>query len=153
MSITYNFQINITKRKENSLSSTDIIESLIEAGWSLFSENNLIIYTDVGDDDGFNFLSKPMNKREYYDIVNKKQRNKETIALALFRSENNCRYRIDVIITITSVFEVLISPDDATRKMLSNDLKILDVNWYISRIIPYLTNEKMLVENFSFSQY
>ena len=31
MSITYNFQINITKRKENSLSSTDIIESLIEA--------------------------------------------------------------------------------------------------------------------------
>ena len=89
MSITYNFQINITKRKENSLSSTDIIESLIEAGWSLFSENNLIIYTDVGDDDDFNFLSKPMNKREYYDIVNKKQRNKETIALALFRSENN----------------------------------------------------------------
>ena len=62
MSITYNFQINITKRKENSLSSTDIIESLIEAGWSLFSENNLIIYTDVGDDDDFNFLSKPMNK-------------------------------------------------------------------------------------------
>ena len=55
-----------------------------------------------------------------------------------------------MIITITSVFEVLISPDDATRKMLSNDLKILDVNWYISRIIPYLTNEKMLVENFSF---
>ena len=38
MSITYNFQINITKRKENSLSSTDIIESLIEAGWSLFQK-------------------------------------------------------------------------------------------------------------------
>lgn len=151
MSITYNFEINIARRNENNLSSTDIIESLIEAGWSLFSEENLIIYTDVSDDDEFNFLSKSMNKREFYDIVNKKQKNEETIALALFRSENNCRYRIDVI--ITSVSEVLISPDDGTKKMLSNDLKILDVNWYISRIIPYLTNEKMLVENFSFSQY
>lgn len=31
MSVTYNFKINIAKNKENNLSSTDIIESLIEA--------------------------------------------------------------------------------------------------------------------------
>ena len=151
MSITYNFRLNLVKRKANILSAIDIIESLIEAGWNLFSESSSVIYTDVGDDDDFDFLSKVMSKSEYYDIVNKKQSNEETIAFAMLRSENNNRYRIDVI--ITTELEVLISPDDATRKMLSHDLKILDVNWYLLRIIPYLTNEKMLVEGFSFSQF
>lgn len=151
MSTTYNFKINLAKRNEINLSSIDIIESLIAAGWSLFSGDNLIIYTDIGDDDDFNFLSKSMDRSEYYDIVNKKQTNEETIALAMFRSGDDCRYRIDVM--ITSMFEVLISPDDATRKMLSSNPKILDVNWYLHNIIPYLTNPKMLVESFSFSQY
>ena len=150
MSITYNLHLNLVKRKESSLSAIDIIEALIGAGWSLFSRNGLIIYTDVGDDDDFNFLSKSMSKSRYYDIVVKKQTNGETIAFAMFRSENNLRYRIDVI--ITPIFDVLISPDDGTRRMLSPDFNILDVNWYLVRTIPYLTNEKMIVESFDFSQ-
>ena len=91
-----------------------------------------------------------MSKSRYYDIVVKKQTNGETIAFAMFRSENNLRYRIDVI--ITPIFDVLISPDDGTRKMLPPDFNILDVNWYLVRTIPYLTNEKMIVESFDFSQ-
>ena len=151
MSVTYNIKINIVRRGKIDLSSTDILESLIDAGWSLFSEENLIIYTDIGDDDDFNFMSKSMNKNQYYTIVKQKQKNDEVIGLAMFFSEDNYRYRIDVI--ITSEFEIIISPDDATKKMLSYDLDLLDVNWYFYRIIPYLTNKKMLVESFSFSQY
>ena len=149
MSVTYNIKINIVRREKIDLSSTDILESLIDAGWSLFSEENLIIYTDIGDDDDFNFMSKSMN--QYYTIVKQKQKNDEVIGLAMFFLEDNYRYRIDVI--ITSEFEIIISPDDATKKMLSYDLDLLDVNWYFYRIIPYLTNKKMLVESFSFSQY
>ena len=151
MSVTYNIKINIVRREEIDLSSRDILESLIDAGWSLFSEENLIIYTDIGDDDDFNFMSKSMNKNQYYTIVKQKQKNDEVIGLAMFSLEDNYRYRIDVI--ITSEFEIIISPDDATKKMLSYDLDLLDVNWYFYRIIPYLTNKKMLVESFSFSQY
>ncbi len=151
MSVTYNIKINIVRREKIDLSSTDILESLIDAGWSLFSEENLIIYTDIGDDDDFNFMSKSMNKNQYYTIVKQKQKNDEVIGLAMFFLEDNYRYRIDVI--ITSEFEIIISPDDATKKMLSYDLDLLDVNWYFYRIIPYLTNKKMLVESFSFSQY
>ena len=151
MSVTYNIKINIVRRQKIDLSATDILESLIDAGWGLFSEENLIIYTDLGDDDDFNFMSKSMNKNQYYTIVKQKQKNDEVIGLAMFFLEDNYRYRIDVI--ITSEFEIIISPDDATKKMLSYDLDLLDVNWYFYRIIPYLTNKKMLVESFSFSQY
>ena len=79
MSVTYNIKINIVRREKIDLSSTDILESLIDAGWSLFSEENLIIYTDIGDDDDFNFMSKSMNKNQYYTIVKQKQKNDEEI--------------------------------------------------------------------------
>lgn len=156
MSATYLFEIDIIKRKESDLSATDLIESFIAAGWSLFSENSTIIFTDTNDIDDYNYLSKHIEKNEYYDIVRKKQNNGEPIAFALFRSENHHKYRIDIIIIPRledSRFKVAISPSDGTRKMLSAEPKILDVNWYLIRVIPYLTSEKMVVENFSYSQY
>ena len=151
MSVTYNFKIDIVRRGDEDLSSIDIINSLMEANWNLFSEENFVIYTDIGDNDDFNFISKHMNKSEYTKIVEQKQNNKEIIALAMFYHEDSKVYRIDVMITPT--FEILISPDDATKKMISSDLRILDVNWYLCRIITYLTNKKMLVESYSFTQY
>lgn len=156
MSVTYLFEIDIVKRNESDLSATDLIESFIVAGWSLFSENNTIIFTGINDIDDYNYLSEHIDKNEYYDIVRKKQNKGEPIAFALFRSENHHKYRIDIIIIPmfdNSRFEVAISPSDGTRKMLSVEQKILDVNWYLMRVIPYLTSENMVVENFSYSQY
>lgn len=149
MSADYNFEISIAQRGNFVLSSVGIIEIFLKAGWSLYSEKNEIIYTDVGDNDNFNFLKKPMGEIEYFNIVNEKEKNNEMIAFALFCFEE-CRYRIDVI--ITPEYEILISPDDATKKMLIPNLNILDVNWYLCKLLPPLTNKNMLVESFSFIQ-
>lgn len=65
MSATYLFEIDIIKRKESDLSATDLIESFIAAGWSLFSENSTIIFTDTNDIDDYNYLSKHIEKNEY----------------------------------------------------------------------------------------
>lgn len=48
MSLNYSFKICITQREDQSLKSVDIIKSYLEAGWSLYSEKNQIIYTEVG---------------------------------------------------------------------------------------------------------
>lgn len=147
MSADYNFKISIAKRGNSDLSSVGIIENFLKAGWSLYSEKNEITYTDVGDNDNFHFLTKPIGEIEYFNIVNEKEKNNEMIAFALFCYEE-LRYRIDVI--ITPEYEILISPDDATKKMLIPTLNILDVNWYLCKLLPPLTNKNMLVESFSF---
>lgn len=46
----------------------------------------------------------------------------------------------------------LISPDDGTKKMLAHDLNILDVSWYLYRILPPLANKNILIEGFTFIQ-
>ena len=140
MSITYNFRITIAKRKNVNLLSMKIIDSFLEAGWRLYSEN-----------DDFYFKAKSMSRKEYIDIVNQKEKHHEIIAVALFYLEEYNRYRIDVI--ITPEFDILISPDDATKKMLSSHLNLLDMNWYLCKIMSALTNENILVEGFSYTQF
>ena len=148
MSITYNFEISVYKKE--GISSIHIIESLLEAGWSLYSEKNEIIYTNVGDTDDFDFLAKTITKEEYLNIASQKEKNNEMIALALFLLEEDYRYRIDII--ITPEFNILISPDDKTKKILISNLKILDVNWYLLKFLPALSNKNMIIESFSFIQ-
>ena len=104
----------------------------------------------MGDSDDFDFLVKTITKEEYLDIANRKEKNNETIALALFLLEKDYRYRIDII--ITPEFDILISPDDKTKKILISNLKVLDVNWYFLKILPALSNKNMIIESFSFIQ-
>ena len=122
MSITYNFEISVSKKE--GISSIHIIESLLEA--------------------------KTITKEEYLNIASQKEKNNEMIALALFLLEEDYRYRIDII--ITPEFNILISPDDKTKKILISNLKILDVNWYLLKFLPALSNKNMIIESFSFIQ-
>ena len=148
MSAEYNLKIKIIKKGKDKIYAEDIIEALVNEGWSLFSEGNTIIYTDVLDGDDFNFVSKNIKKEDYYEIVSKKQKYGEPIACAMFYTEDRYIYRIDVI--ITSDFEVIISPDDLTKKMMNCENELLNMNWYICKIIPKLSNKNMIVESFSF---
>ena len=56
-------------------------------------------------------------------------------------------------ILITPKYEIVLSPDDETRKMLIPDLNILDVNWYFSKLLPALLKSDFIIERFSYSQY
>lgn len=150
MSVDYNFEIRIAARGSYKLSALDIVRHFLENDWSLYSEKNEIIYTDVGDNDDFNFLAESISEAEYLHIVSQKEKNNELVSFAMFRSEGNCMYRMDVI--ITQGFHVLISPDDETKRMLASNPDILDVSWYLCRILPALTNQNMLVESFSYIQ-
>lgn len=151
MSVEYNFQIKLVEKGGKKIVASNIIDCLVSSGWGLFSNDNNIIYTDIGDNDNFNFVAKNIDQDDFYKIVDQKQMQGETIALAMFYLESNCKYRIDVI--ITSDLEVIVSPDDLTKKMLSDKIDLLDVNWYFSKILPNLTNKKMSVESFSFCKY
>lgn len=151
MSTEYLFKIELAKRNGKELNAVHVIENMIKGGWSLFSEEGKIIYADISDEYDFHFMAKNISKAAYYDMVNEKQIKCELIAFAMFYIENEHAYRIDVI--ITSDFQVLISIDDLNKKMLCNQFKLLDINWYAYHIIPYLTNDEMQVEFFSFYKY
>lgn len=114
MSVDYCFEICTVKRV--NLSSVNIVESYLKAGWSIYSERKEVIYTDVGDNDDFDFIAKHISIEEYFDIVRRKESNKELIAFVMYYLEKKHRYRMDI--TITPELNVLISPDDGTRKML-----------------------------------
>lgn len=147
MSVSLLFEFKIVK--EEYFNSVNLIECFLEQGWSLYSEQGEIIYTDVGDMDDYDYQANYMREEEYFNIVTQNEKNKEIIAFCLYWLENNDRYRVDVM--ITPQFEILISPDDETKKMIKSDLNILDVNWYICRILMTLSSSGILVESYSFS--
>ena len=89
------------------------IKCYLENDWSLYSEDKEIIYTQVGDNDDFDYFAQSKSEAEYFEIVDQKEKKKENIAFALFLSEEKFRYRIDVI--ITPELEIIISPDDGTK--------------------------------------
>lgn len=150
MSIMYIFNINLAQRQNTNVTSVDIVKCYLEAGWSLYSERNQIIYTELGDNDDFDFVANSISENEYFDIMMQKEKSNEIIVLALFYLEESYRYRIDVM--ISPEFDISISPDDGTKKMLIPNLNILDVNWYLYRVLPPLANKNILVESFAYTQ-
>ena len=149
MSVSLLFEFRVVKRE--NFTSVNLIESFLKEGWNLYSEKGEIIYTDIGDIDDYDYKANRISEKEYFNIVIQKERNNETIAFTLYWLEADDRYRIDVL--ITPQFEILISPDDETKKMIESEIKILDVNWYLYRILMTLTNNNILVEGYSFQQY
>ena len=149
MSVSLLFEFRVVKRE--NFTSVNLIESFLKEGWNLYSEKGEIIYTDIGDIDDYDYKANRISEKEYFDIVIQKERNNEIIAFTLYWLEADDRYRIDVL--ITPQFEILISPDDETKKMIESEIKILDVNWYLYRILMTLTNSSIHVESYSFQQY
>ena len=149
MSVSLLFEFRIVKRE--NFTSVNLIESFLKEGWSLYSEKGEIIYTDIGDFDDYDYKANYISEEEYFNIVIQKERNNEIIAFTLYWLEADDRYRIDVM--ITPQFEILISPSDEVKKMINSEIKILDVNWYLYRILRTLTNNSILVESYSFQQY
>lgn len=150
MSVSYNLKISVSSKSLTSLSTVSIIRAFLEKGWSLYSEDDKIIYTTVGDDDDFDFLAESIGVDEYFEIVNQKERKKENIAVALFYPEECVRYRIDLI--FTPGHDIIVSPDDMTKKILLPDYNILDVNWYICKILPSFNKNDILVEGITYTQ-
>lgn len=146
MSIFYTLEVDIVKRNINT-SFIDIIESLIYGNWSLFSKEGKIFYREIIDDDDFEFFAEKITKNDYYKII----KDKKNISFSMFRFEKNIDYKIDIM--IFEDYKVIISPDDKLKKMISFDLKILDLNWYLVNIIPFLNNNLISVESFSFYQH
>lgn len=151
MSVDRTFTISIAERGGKKPSSVCIINCFLKFGWSLYSSQNKIIYTDLGDSDDFDFLNERITESEYFRIVTQKELSEEVIAFSLFYEEDHCRYRINVLIMPDRA--VVISPDDETRKMLIPDLNILDTNWYFRQILSPLLNADILIETYSFQQY
>lgn len=151
MSVDRTFTISIAKRSGKRPSAVKIINCFLDFGWSLYSSQNSIIYTDVGDSDDFDFLEKHITTSEYFYIVEQKELKGEVIAFSLFYEENCYRYRINTLIMPNC--EVVISPGDDSRKMLMPDLNILDTNWYFCKILLPLLNADILIETYSFQQY
>ncbi len=151
MSVDRTFSISLAGRKGEKLSAVSIINCFLEFGWNLYSAQGKIYYTDVGDDDYFNYVEKRIAEEEYFNIVEQKEALGEVISLALHYMEKSDRFRM--IILITPKYEIVLSPDDETRKMLIPDLNILDVNWYFSKLLPALLKSDFIIERFSYSQY
>lgn len=151
MSVDRMFTISFAESESAKLSAEKIINCFLEFGWSLYSSQGEIIYTGLGDSDDFDYLIKHISEKEYLNIANQKELQDEVIAFSLFFEENNDRYRINVL--IIPKFQIVISPSDGTRKMLNSTLGILDVNWYLLKILPPFFNANVQIETFSYNQY
>lgn len=56
MSVDRTFSISLAERNGKKLSAVSLINCFLEFGWNLYSTQGKIYYTDVGDDDSFDFF-------------------------------------------------------------------------------------------------
>jgi hypothetical protein len=119
-----------------------VIETLISSGWTI-NDNGHISFLPVGDNDEYNWEWCDINKWETVDaIIDKKEKNGETIGLALTWKDTNIggnvlfwKSREEFCFSLTS-----------NRKKIGGDNLYTDFSWYLDKLITVLCNAEIQPE-------
>lgn len=148
MSIFASIDISIASRLGYSITSIDIINTLINNGWKIRNENK-IYYLPIGDNDNFDWQDNEISEKEFFSIAKQKDQNNEIIGVALIWKDSKIGGTL--LIYPEHKFSINLT---INLKKLNNNIKcrITDVNWYLEKILPFFENDTTTVENFSFIQ-
>ena len=126
-----------------------LIDLLCNAGWTVFNDLGEIEYLPLGDDEDFCWQEEKKTYDELKEILLLKQQNDEFIGVNLFYSGTNQgisflgRNIDDVVISI-----------NINRKTIGEEIDSLtDFEWYFSRIIKVLHEEKSLSVSYKIEDF
>jgi len=160
MSVSTSIDLRIVQSMSGTIvSPMKILEKLVSNGWNLFDKKGCVSYLPVGDDDMFNWTGKKMNGTSLMEILKEKELIGELIGVGLtwkstgiggevlLRQEKEMQ-RKGIHVSMSFCLT-------RNRKLLSDYdcLKITDVNWYLTKLLPIFNQGNTLVEYFSYEEY
>ncbi|MFH0897954.1 MAG: hypothetical protein V1855_00045 [bacterium] len=140
------------------ISPTKTLEILASSGWSLINQNGYARYLTIGGGDMFDWQSSKMETELFMKILKAKEEEGGLVGVGI--SWQNTE--IDGEILLYCEKEMLEKKINTSmsfclgdRKMLVDDvrLKITDVNWYLTKLLPAFNQGDTIVEYFTYEEH
>ncbi|MCS4300231.1 MULTISPECIES: hypothetical protein [Acinetobacter] len=133
------------KVSDENYSSIQVLKCLYQAGWS-FNDHGLKGYLPVGDNGSFNWCFEEISDEDLFLILERKHKINELIGVAMTWESSN----IGGEFLFNTENSITINLSTNRQLFLEN---ITDVNWYLERIIPFISEMKLKITNISFEEH
>ncbi len=143
MSVSASIDISLS---EENIDPVTIFRYLLNHNWRI-EDNGNKVFLPLNDDDMFDWQSRTdIKDYEVFDILSRKNNIKETLGVSLSWLDTNVGGEFLIAQDLTVSISL-------TNNRQINSYGITDFDWYLSKIIPVLTSEKICIESIIFSEY
>lgn len=149
MSVSASIDIELAWRKEIVISKVRLIEKLLDFGWT-FNDNGQGSYLPIDDKEDFNWQRENISPESLMLILKEKEKCDELIGVAMTWEKTGIGG--EFLLMSNGVISINLS---INRKLFNADIvntKIMDVNWYLTRLLPVFNQEDIKVESFSYQE-
>ncbi|MCX4025765.1 hypothetical protein H0A36_07010 [Endozoicomonas sp. SM1973] len=139
-------QVSIDITLVSKETRVNIIKRLISNGWT-FSYYGEVSYLPIGDED-FDWCYERLNNKQTLKLLSEKEEAEELIGVVLTWQNTDVGGEILFNLDLSMSFVVSIN-----RKTIGNCNSVTDMNWYLTKIIPFLESANTKVECINFEEY
>lgn len=149
MSTEASINIRLFDKKSKGISSIKVIQKLMNYGWTL-NDNGKISYLPLGDIDEFDWKNENISIESLENILIQKEKRNEIVGVVITWKETGVGGTI--LFGESQSFSINLS---INRRMLNDEkmIKITDVNWYLTKLLPALNEDELVVESISYEEY
>ena len=133
MSISASISIYLSEGSRSNLSLPDLFQNFVNEGWNYVNSKEEATILPLGDNDAFDWTSTSLSRDALFDIINKKQENKEIIGIELLRVDSEVGCELLIYNTNLMMFSLSIARKKIKAK---GDTDITDFSWYLDSILP-----------------
>lgn len=150
MSVSASIDIKLIQRQTHELFSVRIIEKLLNYGWNFRNEGS-VSFLPIGDKDDFNWQNDDISLDSLINILKNKEQAHEIIGIVMIWKDT--RVGGEFLIIENQKISINLS---INRKIISDNttnLRITDVNWYLSKLLPAFNQEGILLDSFCYQEH
>lgn len=146
MSVSASIDIQFVQKENDRMSSIAVLQKLIQFGWT-FNDYGLVSYLPIGDNDDYDWQREDISIDSIMNIISVKEQNRENIGVVLTWKDTDIGGQFllwndgNLSINLTINLKRLEGIDE------SKNIKITDVNWYFTRLIPAFKGKELSVES------
>ncbi len=149
MSTDASIDITLTRTDKKNISAMTIIKKLLTHSWTL-NDYGKVSYLPIGDNENYSWEQNDIDVKSILKILEEKERLGEVIGINMTWKETNIGGSFLLWNDGTLSINLNIN-----RQIISNDYgyQITDVNWYLTRLLPALNQDGMVIEYFEYSEH
>ena len=132
---------------------------LVDHNWDLVNQHGYVYYLPIGDDEMLDWTSSKIGASSLIKILEEKELRGEVIGVAVTWQNSDIGGTVFVYnnkeMTEKRIHTSLSLCLDGNRKILldNGNLKITDVNWYLTKLLPIFNQNGMRVEYFTYEEH
>lgn len=128
------------------VSTKKVLMSLYDFGWS-FDDHGKVSYLPIGDEDNFSWKSEQMSTEDLLEIIELKEKMSEVNGVTM--TWKNTGIGGDFLFWTDGNISINLT---VNRKLIDDEIKITDVNWYLTKLLPPLKQNDVYISSFRYEE-